>query len=583
MRPLFPLLFLAAAPGAAAPSAPALLNPEVISSAYPEASRRAHEQGVVRVRLAVSPEGRAAGCEIVESSGFPRLDEETCAAFIGQARFRPARDARGRPVASSAMQAVLWRLEENAADDGLENALNRVLSAPGLSDAGVAVIRAEAAVWGAGLVPPGAAWRLELEKQSEELLRLLGGSSPADPRVASARAAVMRMDAEFMQLQNGLLDAMLRRLGPGDSAALARAVLAWSDDDVAQKRESLTGREAEFVEERERVIAATGISHEGGDVVRRLTRFLDVEAGDARLNAAWRAVWAAVADTPADPVRRAAALQAMSRARIEDTRRDAERYGRIAARMSAEDRRRYFRLEGFDEAAGVVPDALRREADALLAAPGLSPVGRAMLRPGLIAGGELSTGDNTAQFKRIGRDMDAVMVMEQPDMARFDALARESAEETRERVRRREQARAALFARLPAADRAAYAAHRRSALDARIAREADGAVGTERGDEAARRLTTSARGRALWREAWRPLNTAVLASLKALRAVYDAQARGADGELPALQEALVSAHVALMEAEDALKRRITAELGASERRHYVATAPPVNAEAVGTP
>ena len=77
--------------------------------AYPEASRRRGEEGVVRVELFVDPTGRVADVRILESSGFSALDAAAVQA-VREWRFRPAQRA-GLPVAGSLSTAVHFRLE----------------------------------------------------------------------------------------------------------------------------------------------------------------------------------------------------------------------------------------------------------------------------------------------------------------------------------------------------------------------------------------------------------------------------------------------------------------------------------------
>ncbi|MCA3366442.1 MAG: energy transducer TonB [Roseomonas sp.] len=76
--------------------------------AYPEASRRRGEQGVVRVELRVDPNGRVVDVRVLESSGFNALDAAALEA-VRDWRFRPAQRA-GLPVAASITTAVHFRL-----------------------------------------------------------------------------------------------------------------------------------------------------------------------------------------------------------------------------------------------------------------------------------------------------------------------------------------------------------------------------------------------------------------------------------------------------------------------------------------
>lgn len=63
---------------------------------YPAMSRRLGEQGVVELRVFITPEGRAADVQLVKSSGSARLDRSAMDS-IREWRFLPARQS-GRPV-----------------------------------------------------------------------------------------------------------------------------------------------------------------------------------------------------------------------------------------------------------------------------------------------------------------------------------------------------------------------------------------------------------------------------------------------------------------------------------------------------
>lgn len=77
---------------------------------YPAASLRNNEQGRVVFTLDVNSEGRVTNCAIAESSGSGALDSTTCRIMRSRARYTPARDARGRPVADRDRGIVRWQL-----------------------------------------------------------------------------------------------------------------------------------------------------------------------------------------------------------------------------------------------------------------------------------------------------------------------------------------------------------------------------------------------------------------------------------------------------------------------------------------
>lgn len=104
-----------AAPAPPAPPAP--VTPPDFSAAqlgnagpsYPYLSRKAREQGVVLLRVLVTPEGRAARLEIRESSGHIRLDKAALDT-VRKWRFRPARQG-GNPVEAWVLVPVTFSLQ----------------------------------------------------------------------------------------------------------------------------------------------------------------------------------------------------------------------------------------------------------------------------------------------------------------------------------------------------------------------------------------------------------------------------------------------------------------------------------------
>ena len=75
---------------------------------YPAISTANHEEGTTGFQLAVDSTGVATGCTITLSSGFPALDQQTCNVLMLRARFNPATDAAGNPVAGTFRSRVRW-------------------------------------------------------------------------------------------------------------------------------------------------------------------------------------------------------------------------------------------------------------------------------------------------------------------------------------------------------------------------------------------------------------------------------------------------------------------------------------------
>jgi TonB family protein len=77
---------------------------------YPASAVANHEQGQVRFLLSVAVDGRVTDCTILQSSGSAALDNTTCGLMLRRARFVPARDAMGHPVADTYESVVSWKL-----------------------------------------------------------------------------------------------------------------------------------------------------------------------------------------------------------------------------------------------------------------------------------------------------------------------------------------------------------------------------------------------------------------------------------------------------------------------------------------
>jgi TonB family protein len=111
-------LFLTAAMLIAADPTPAITdngveqtkNGAFIFRKYPPRARSAKEQGDVRFRAAYDRKGYVLSCEVIGSSGFRRLDEETCELIVRHARFKPALLNDGRHIDGTRDGIVEWRI-----------------------------------------------------------------------------------------------------------------------------------------------------------------------------------------------------------------------------------------------------------------------------------------------------------------------------------------------------------------------------------------------------------------------------------------------------------------------------------------
>lgn len=76
--------------------------------AYPPEAALRQVSGTVRFSISVGADGRVTTCDVTATSGSQELDEGTCE-ILRQARFNPARNAAGEPVADRVRQRVTWR------------------------------------------------------------------------------------------------------------------------------------------------------------------------------------------------------------------------------------------------------------------------------------------------------------------------------------------------------------------------------------------------------------------------------------------------------------------------------------------
>lgn len=101
-----------APPAPKGPTQPAKANARTLAVSqddYPGASLRAEEEGVTSVEVVVGVNGRVTNCQVINSSGFPRLDEQTCKMAERRWRFDPALKD-GEKVDSRVRQNVRWQI-----------------------------------------------------------------------------------------------------------------------------------------------------------------------------------------------------------------------------------------------------------------------------------------------------------------------------------------------------------------------------------------------------------------------------------------------------------------------------------------
>jgi TonB family protein len=91
-------------------------NGEFIFSQYPPRALAAGEQGSVRFRAEVDAKGNVLACKVTATSGYKRLDSETCDLIVDHATFAPTLDSEGKTRAAVHDGIVNWRIPGLAAD-----------------------------------------------------------------------------------------------------------------------------------------------------------------------------------------------------------------------------------------------------------------------------------------------------------------------------------------------------------------------------------------------------------------------------------------------------------------------------------
>lgn len=113
-----PVVITPAAPPAPKPSMATPPQPRgrpqewLTTDDYPSSAMREGVQGVTGYRLEIGADGRASGCNVTSSSGSSILDDTTCRLLMRRARFKPALDQGGNPIASSYSGRTRWQIPD---------------------------------------------------------------------------------------------------------------------------------------------------------------------------------------------------------------------------------------------------------------------------------------------------------------------------------------------------------------------------------------------------------------------------------------------------------------------------------------
>lgn len=82
----------------------------VTTEDYPAAALRAGAEGITAITVMVGTDGRASACRVTASSGNAALDEAACRTYLRRARFRPALDEGGHPIAIQRADRIRWQM-----------------------------------------------------------------------------------------------------------------------------------------------------------------------------------------------------------------------------------------------------------------------------------------------------------------------------------------------------------------------------------------------------------------------------------------------------------------------------------------
>ncbi|MDB5684181.1 MAG: TonB family protein [Sphingomonas bacterium] len=120
--PPAPVITPTAPPAPPPPPAPKLASPAVergnpgswvTNDDYPSRALREEREGTTAVAWDITTDGRVTNCRVTSSSGSPDLDEAACANITRRARYKPAVDNAGNPIASTGSRRVRWVMPQN--------------------------------------------------------------------------------------------------------------------------------------------------------------------------------------------------------------------------------------------------------------------------------------------------------------------------------------------------------------------------------------------------------------------------------------------------------------------------------------
>lgn len=107
---------------------------------YPAEERRLGHAGTVGWQLRIDRSGHPVDCQVLQSSGYPGLDQATCEIVIRRLRFKPAHDENGKAAEGTFKGRFTWKLPQAARSQAASKAQDE--SGPVMLDLTVASLPA---------------------------------------------------------------------------------------------------------------------------------------------------------------------------------------------------------------------------------------------------------------------------------------------------------------------------------------------------------------------------------------------------------------------------------------------------------
>lgn len=79
---------------------------------YPRLAWEQHHDGAVLIEFFYDQSGRIFACQVLSSSGWPELDQQTCATIAGRGRIKPSRDDAGESIGTRSTLRFNWVLPD---------------------------------------------------------------------------------------------------------------------------------------------------------------------------------------------------------------------------------------------------------------------------------------------------------------------------------------------------------------------------------------------------------------------------------------------------------------------------------------